>query len=507
MIGGILALALSVAFTVGFYIFVSYSLYRIGKKFGIGSFWQYCIPVYNMVLLCRCGGISGWNVVGLMVPIVNIYFMIHIWGSIAERLGKSYWLFGIVTTLAFVTVFILAFDGSVPFGYILPDQGDEKGEEEKTGVEEGQQSQPAPKKAGKPPKEGAKGLDILSMIGLKSVSQLVGVDIGTNSIKICALRNTKTGFALENIGMRAYEDELLSDGNIIDARFVSQELRSLVADSKIKTKDVACALSSYTVITKRVSVPFLEEEELETSINVEVENVIPFPLKDIYYSYYVMGVDEEKEEMMNIQIVAAKKEIVDGCRKVFSMAGLNLQLLDVDIFCLTNLVEQVYDPADKSVIVIDIGASVTNIAIIKGPNIEFTREILMGGKHLTGQVEKAMKLSHKEAEKRKVADEGELSYLFEDFVFNVASEITKTINFYAATKPKETVGCIYLTGGSSGVRGLRERIMEDTGIMVEFIDPFRLLIDDEAKLKAYEDYRQFVAVALSLSTRVVDLGS
>jgi hypothetical protein len=82
------------------YLFGSYVLYRIGSKFGIGSFWQYLIPIYNMVLMCRCGDVSAWNVLGLMVFPINIYSTINIWGSIAERLGKSYWLYG-VTTLIF----------------------------------------------------------------------------------------------------------------------------------------------------------------------------------------------------------------------------------------------------------------------------------------------------------------------------------------------------------------------------------------------------------------------
>jgi type IV pilus assembly protein PilM len=501
MVAGLLFSAVAVIIWLAIYFFYSYSFYRIGKKFGIGSFWEYCIPVHNMILICRCGGISGWNVAGLLIPVVNIYFMIHIWGSVAEKLGKSYWLYGVVTLLATVTVFILAFDNSLPSGYELPKLNDsaEEGPTEATGTDPVKGAKKREKVVSKP--------DFLAAIGLRKVSQIVGVDIGSTTIKVCTIRSTKNGFMLEDFAMRSYDEDLLSDGNIIDSNFVSQELKKLFAERKVKSKDVACALSSYTVITKKVTIPFLEDAELENTINLEVENVIPFPLKDIYYSYYVMGVDAEKEDMMNVQIVAAKKEIVDGYTRVFGMAGLKLRILDVDVFCITNMIEQIYNPNETSVIAIDVGASVTKIAIVKGTNVEFTREILMGGKSLTSQIEKSLRLTYREAEARKVSDDGELGYLFEDFIFNVSSEISKTINFYTATKPKETIGRVYLTGGSSMLNGLKEKIEEDTKIEVEFLNPFLFLADDPAKLQAYEEYKPFIPVALYLSSRITDTPS
>lgn len=344
-----------------------------------------------------------------------------------------------------------------------------------------------------------------SGFSFRQVDELVGVDIGTTSIKVCTLKNIKNVLTLQNIIKKTYEQDLLNDGHVVDLDFVAQELKQLFSDNKIKTKNVACALSSYSVITKKISMPFLEESALEKTINTEVENVIPFPLKDIYYSYYVMGVDAEKENTVNIQIVAAKKEIVDGYMAVFNMAGLNLQILDVDIFTVTNLIEQLYSPKDFSVVAVDIGASVTNIAILKGENIEFTREILMGGKYLTNQIEKTTKLSYREAEEKKITGDSDVLYLFEDFIFNIASEINKTIKFYLATKPKESIEMVYLTGGSSMVQGLKEKITEDTGVAVEVINPFLILKEDESKIRMYDEFREFMVVPLYLSTRVTDL--
>ncbi|MCX5806882.1 MAG: type IV pilus assembly protein PilM [Proteobacteria bacterium] len=521
----IIPILVSLFAAVGAWIFFSYVMYRIGRKFEIGSFLGYCIPVYNIVFLCKCGDISPWNTLGLIVPIVNIYFTIHIWGSIAERLGKNYWIYGIGSFIFYITVFIMAFDSSQPSGYILANKlGKNKDDQseydkdiqsdiisENKELKEDKINEKNKAKKEKTFKTSSMSgflpsLDVISKIGLRTISELIGFDIGSTSIKICTLKKINDGFQIQNIDKKSYEEDILSDGNIIDQVFVAQELKKIITENNIKCKDVACALSSYAIITKKVTVPFLEEEELENSIRLEVESVIPFPLKDIYYGYYVLGVDEEKEDMMNVQIVAAKKEIVDGYTTAFNLAGLNLQILDVDIFGVTNMIEQIYGTNEFSVVAVDIGASITNIAIIKGDSLEFTREILLGGKYLTNQIEKSTKLSHMEAEEKKIMADSEVVYLFEDFIFNITSEITKTINFYTATKPNDTIGKIYLTGGSSLLQGLKEKIEEDTRIEVEYVDPFLLLNLNEAKHSAYEEYKTFMSIALYLSSRINDLG-
>ncbi len=341
--------------------------------------------------------------------------------------------------------------------------------------------------------------------GLKTLDELIGVDIGSTSIKICLLKKTKNGYQIGAITKKDYEENLLSDGNIIDPAFIAQELTKIVAENNIVCKDAASALSSYTIITKKVALPFLEEEELENSIKLEVEAIVPFPLKDVYYSYYILGVDEEKEDMMDVQIVAVKKEIVDGYITVFRLSGLNLHLLDVDIFGVANIVERLDNQPEFSVVAADIGGSVSNIAIIKGESLEFTREVLLGGKYLTTQIEKSTGLKYVEAEKKKIMADNDITYLFEDFIFNISSEIVKTINFYTATKPNSIIGKIYLTGGSSILPGLKEKIEEDTRLEVVRINPFLFLAGDNAMFHIHESLNTFMTVALYLSSRVVDI--
>jgi type IV pilus assembly protein PilM len=533
---------------VAIWLFMSYALYRVGKKFQIGSFWEYCIPVYNIYLICKCAEVPAWNCIGFLIPIVHIYCWIKIWGSIAERLGKSYWLYGITVLFFGVPVFILAFDDSYPVG-IAGDEydsmgpleqydavkqqepaeadnyiereginngktADEENEEDAVtqspieGVQEDSGEKLAPAKQYKMKRSLSSLLRKTPLLGsffVNKVNELVGVDIGTTTIKICSLKNTKGFFTVENAVLKTYEQDLLNDGHIVDIDFLANELRSIFEENKIKSRNVACALSSYSVISKKITIPFLQEEELDKTISGEVENAIPFPMRDIYYNYYVMGVDAEKQSMMNVKIVAAKKEIVDAYVTVFNMADLSLQILDVDIFDISNLVEQIYSPKEHSVVIVDIGASVTNIAILNGEDIEFTREILVGGKYLTNLIQKSARLNYMSAEEKKLSADSNIVYLFEDFIFNIASEINKTVRFYLATKPKENIGKIYVTGGSSLLPGLKEKIVEDSGIQVEVINPFLLVQPGDSQNEIYENLKEFMAVPLYLSTRITDI--
>ena len=536
------------AIFIAIYLFSSYILYRIGKKFGIGSFWEYLIPFYNMVLMCRCGGVSAWNVLGMMIFPINIYSTINIWGSIAEKLGKSYWIYGITILLVGIPILILAFDGSMPSDAmtiirepVLEDrppveqQGDLKYEEKADEPVEAELKPPweepaaaaavqgeakeeeAPemvKESGEKPKKikvkksfltSLKESGMFSSFTIKQVTELVGIDIGTSSIKLCTLKNVKGAFSVSNVIKKSYEQELISDGHIVDIEFLSQELKNIFSENGIKTKNVACAISSYSVISKTVTIPFMDDDALENTIGTEVENAIPFPMKDIYFSYYVMGVDAEKQGMMNVKIVAVKKEIVDAYIATFNMAGLSLQILDVDMFGVSNVVEQVYAPKEDSVMIVDIGSSVTNIAILKGEIIEFTREILMGGKYLTGQIQKSIKVKYPEAEQKKITADPDVTYLFEDFIFNISSEINKTVRFYLATKPKDNIGKIYVTGGSTLLPGIKEKIVDETGIVVEVINPFLIIGGAESQLNLYEELKEVMVVPVYLSSRITEL--
>lgn len=109
-----ITILLGITIAVAAWLLSGYVLYRIGSKFGIGSFWDFCIPIYNSILICRCAGISPWNLLWFLVPIANIVFPVFLWGKVAERLGHNFWAYGLGIYLFAIPIFILAFDESKP---------------------------------------------------------------------------------------------------------------------------------------------------------------------------------------------------------------------------------------------------------------------------------------------------------------------------------------------------------------------------------------------------------
>jgi len=116
---------------LGLYFFFAFVHYRIGQKFGIGSFGEYCVPVYNMVLICRCAGISPWSLLGLLIPYINFGFCVYIFGSLARRLGQNFWVFGFLITILGFPLLILAFDSSKPVYGAQPDSNNWKPQRER----------------------------------------------------------------------------------------------------------------------------------------------------------------------------------------------------------------------------------------------------------------------------------------------------------------------------------------------------------------------------------------
>ncbi|HIR18583.1 MAG TPA: hypothetical protein IAD35_11060 [Candidatus Caccocola faecigallinarum] len=136
---GLSLLLLSLALCAAGYLFAAYVMFRVGEKFRVGRYRDYLVPVWNLALLCDCGGVTRLVAAGLALPAplfwiicaagapslefyagralaaLFIFCWVYLWGSVAERLGKSFWLWG-AACLVFggVPVLFLAFDGSMP---------------------------------------------------------------------------------------------------------------------------------------------------------------------------------------------------------------------------------------------------------------------------------------------------------------------------------------------------------------------------------------------------------
>jgi len=215
------------------------------------------------------------------------------------------------------------------------------------------------------------------MFGNKN--RLVGLDIGSKSIKAAEVIEGKKGFVLSKFGMVDMAPGLIEDGAIKDPEAVAETLRHLFKSYSIKNHKVAISVGGYSVIVKKISVQNATETQLHDTIHFEAEQYIPFDINDVNLDFQILGENENNPNQMNVLLVAAKKEMVNDYINLAEMAGLEPRIIDVDAFALQNVFELSYEPAaNETIALIDIGASKTSLNILKGSTSVFMRDVSLG---------------------------------------------------------------------------------------------------------------------------------
>jgi type IV pilus assembly protein PilM len=319
------------------------------------------------------------------------------------------------------------------------------------------------------------------MFGMgKSSRQVVGLDIGSSSIKAVELKFTKMGYELMSLGMEPLAQDTVVDGAIMDAPQVANAISKIFDSQHIKTKNVATSVSGHSVIVKRVPLPLMSEEELYDRIPSEASQHIPFDIADVNLSYQLL---ESMDSQMDVLLVAVKKEKILNHTNVLAQAGKTPLVVDIDAFALQNCFELNYEPdASQTVALLNIGASVMNINIVRGGIPLFTRDVSVGGNQYTDALQKELDLSFEDAERLKkgepiasVSDE-QKQQILRSVSDILTLEIQKTFDFFRATASEENIQRIYMAGGTARVPGLGDLLREEFAMPVEELNPFRKVL-------------------------------
>ncbi|MGH9748668.1 MAG: type IV pilus assembly protein PilM [Candidatus Polarisedimenticolia bacterium] len=340
---------------------------------------------------------------------------------------------------------------------------------------------------------------------------LVGLDIGSSAVKIVELKELGKGkgYQLLNVALERLSPEAIVDGAIMDAGLVIDTVQRAFAARKIKASDVAIALSGHSVIIKKIAIPATSEEELAEVIPWEAEQYIPFDVQDVNLAYQVLKGATAGEGNMDVLLVAAKKDKINDYTSVVSQSGKNPVVVDVDVFALQNCFEMNYDTDPMmAVALINIGASTTNVAILKGTTSIFWRDISVGGNHYNDAIRKELNLSFEQAEALKRGEEVDgipvenvtpIMASVNDFL---GAEIQKTLDFFKNTTPGENIERIVVAGGSSRVPHLREALGERFGVPVEPLNPFnRVNVGKGIPPELVEEVGSSMSIAVGLAAR------
>lgn len=344
----------------------------------------------------------------------------------------------------------------------------------------------------------------------RSRKEIVGIDIGSSSIKLVQLREVKGGYALQNLGIAQLPPEAIVDNAIMDSSSVVEIIRNLVESHKIKTKNVATSVSGHSVIIRKIQLPIMTEEEMEASIQWEAEQYIPFEISEVFLDFQILGPDEKDPSQMNVVLVAAKKDFVNDYLAVFRECGLSPTVVDVDGFAMENAFEANYGADEVPILaLINMGASAMNVNILKDGVSVFTRDIQVGGNMFNEELQKRLSLSGEDAEILKLGGEvagvtpDEATATIQEAAENLAQEVQRSLDFFAATSADEKVQKLYITGGVSRHPAVKAALEKRLDIQVELLDPLRAITVDE---KSFDpEYVQAVGplmtVAVGLAMR------
>jgi type IV pilus assembly protein PilM len=341
---------------------------------------------------------------------------------------------------------------------------------------------------------------------------VVGLDIGSSSIKLVELNRGKGGFKLQNLGLSPLPPEAIVDGALMDSVTIIDAIRDLVSTTKTKRKDVVTSVSGHSVIVKKITLPFMTEAELEESIQWEAERYIPFDINDVNIDFHMLGSSSENAELMDVVLVAAKKDIINDYQSVIVEAGLNPIIIDTDSFALENMLEINYDiDKDETVAVANVGASITNINILRNNTSSFTRDIFKGGNQITEEIQRQLHIDYEEAERIKVGTKGEatsqpaIQNVLKTASEALAIEIGNSLDFFQSTSTYEKVSKLYLSGGGSKIKDFDIVLQQQIGLPVEVANPFKR-VEYSGKtfdLDYLRDIGPIMAVAVGLASRRV----
>lgn len=339
---------------------------------------------------------------------------------------------------------------------------------------------------------------------------VIGLDIGSSSIKLVELKEGKNGYKLQNLAVAQLPPEAIVDGALMDSVTIIDTIRDLVGNSK--TKNVVTSVSGHSVIVKKINLPFMTESELEESIKWEAERHIPFDINDVNIDFQIIGASAENPDLMDVVLVAAKKDIINDYVSVIMESGLNPVIIDIDSFALENMLAINYSiEKDEIVSVANVGASITNINILKNNISAFTRDIFKGGNQITEEIQRQLHIDYEEAEKIKVG--GKIDATSQSIVQNVlktaseslAIEIGNSLDFFQSTTTYEKTSKLYLSGGGSKIKDFDIILQQQIGIPVEIANPFKKVEFSEKNfdLEYFREIGPMMAVGVGLAARKV----
>ncbi|HZF24741.1 MAG TPA: pilus assembly protein PilM [Steroidobacteraceae bacterium] len=344
---------------------------------------------------------------------------------------------------------------------------------------------------------------------------LLGLDITTSSVKLIELSMGGGQYRVESYAAEPTPHNAINEKAIVDAEAVGEAIRRAVKRSGAKSREAAIAISGDAAITKVIQMPkTLGENELEGQVEMQADQYIPFPMEEVSYDFQRIGPSEKDPEMLDVLLVATRTENVEQRVAAVQAAGLTSRIVDVEAFALENacklLTHQMPDGGiDRTIAVIDFGASSTTFSVLKDLKVIYTRDFAFGGQQLTEEIMRTYGLSMEEAGRAKKEGGLPSNYqpeVLDPFIDDMTQQVSRSLQFYLASgsgreQPEKIVVC----GGCANIAGVDDVIASRVGIPAERGDPLgQMKLSSRAKAQAVKKDATALLTACGLALRSFD---
>ncbi|MDO6388227.1 MULTISPECIES: pilus assembly protein PilM [Uliginosibacterium] len=324
-------------------------------------------------------------------------------------------------------------------------------------------------------------MDIKTLLGGKSKA-LIGLDISSSAVKLVELAEAGSNqYRLERYAIEPLPRDAVTDGNIASLEAVAESIRRAWKRLGSSTRQVALALPAAAVITKKITLPAgLRELEMEVQVESEANQYIPFAIEEVNLDYQVLGSANTGADEVEVLIAASRKEKVEDRVAAAEAAGLKATVMDVESFASQaafDLIKRRLPEAGRGKVValVDIGAQMMKVTILRDENVLYSREQAFGGNQLTQDISRSYGMSTEEAESAKRSNSLPENYehdLLRPFSESVALEISRALQFFFTSTQFNQVDHIILSGGCAVIPGIDQIVAGRTQVTTEVANPF-----------------------------------
>ena len=349
----------------------------------------------------------------------------------------------------------------------------------------------------------------------KKTTPVLGIDITATAIKLTELSKSGNKYRIESYSVEPLPANSVVEKNIADADAVGEAIGRAVKKSGSRIKGGAAAVSGSAVITKIIAMPAeLSEEDMESQIQLEADQYIPFPLEEVSMDFEVLGPIEGSEGQVNVLLAASRSENVDLRIAALEVGGLDAKVVDVEAFALENTVAMMANDlfgsggASQIIAIADVGSAVTTFSVLENLKIVYSREQAFGGAQLTEDIQRRYGLSYEEAGLAKkqggLPDNYEAEVLT-PFKESMIQQISRAQQFFFSSSQIAQIDHLILAGGCASIAGIADLVEEATGIKTTIANPFaNMSLASKVPAQALSNDAPSLMVSCGLALRSFD---